>query len=277
MESRNFDIIEGGEYAKASAMLATSRGVALNEWSVQMQDHDTPNNNLIPYGYCHCGCGERTTILTFSHSKLGLVKGEPRRFIKGHHQRVERRQVTPSEIRVDASSNTAHVKLSQGRWATIDLDDLERVRDMRWFAYKSGHGNTFYARSNGRDSAGKPVAIHMHRLIMGDPHGMQVDHIDGDGLNNRRTNLRTATNQQNSWNDGKRSTNKSGYKGVSWKSRNKKWVAQIGAGGVKRHLGLFSSATEAARAYDAAAREEFGEFARLNFPLEDTTGKTGLK
>jgi hypothetical protein len=102
----------------------------------------------------------------------------------------------------------------------------------------------------------------MHRLIMAAPDGIGVDHINGDGLDNRRANLRLASQRDNSANMAVRASSATGFKGVSWKRRNRKWQAQIG----RTYLGIFASAEEAARAYDHAAREAWGEFAHLNFP-----------
>lgn len=106
----------------------------------------------------------------------------------------------------------------------------------------------------------------MHREIVGvmDSHAW-VDHIDRDTLNNRRGNLRQCTAAQNIANGGKRRHNSSGYRGVVWYKG--KWVAQIGHRRKLLYLGRFSTPEEAAIAYDAAARQLYGEFAGLNFPL----------
>jgi hypothetical protein len=121
----------------------------------------------------------------------------------------------------------------------------------------------------------------MHSLLTGWP---RVDHANGDGLDNRRQNLRQATQQQNMRNSRKYRGGSSRYKGVCWKIRNQRWLAQIyvseqDASGVptkrKLHLGTFTDQETAARAYDAAAREHFGEFACLNFPLPGERGALG--
>jgi hypothetical protein len=105
----------------------------------------------------------------------------------------------------------------------------------------------------------------MHRQIMQAPAGLDVDHINGDRLDNQRGNLRIATRQQNCWNTTKRKGNyTSPYKGVSW--RRGQWAAYITVSNRQRPLGKFADPIEAARAYDCAAREMFGEFAYLNFP-----------
>jgi hypothetical protein len=106
----------------------------------------------------------------------------------------------------------------------------------------------------------------MHRQILGAPPGQQVDHINGDTLDNRRVNLRLATHGQNQHNRGKYRNNKSGYKGVSWDKAAGKWRAQIKFNNKKYNLGRYHDPIEAALAYDAAAIRLHGAFARLNFP-----------
>jgi hypothetical protein len=104
----------------------------------------------------------------------------------------------------------------------------------------------------------------MHRFIMGDPIGIEVDHKKhGDTLNNRRSNLRLATKSQNGCNRGKQRNNTSGHKGVCWDSAKGKWRAEIKAGGKKFHLGRFRDKAEAAEAYKNAATKLHGEFTHL--------------
>lgn len=112
----------------------------------------------------------------------------------------------------------------------------------------------------------------MHRAIIDAPNGMVVDHINGDSLDNRRSNLRLATSQENNRNAkkaaGKMRVMSSQYKGLSRVKdglRSKKWRAMLAIDRKRIHLGHFNTEEEAARAYDAAAKEHFGEFARLNF------------
>ena len=104
----------------------------------------------------------------------------------------------------------------------------------------------------------------MHRVIMDAPKGMHVDHINGNGLDNRRENLRLCTNSQNHMNRKTHRDSSSKYKGVSWNKRNSKWQAYIGSGIKRKNLGYFASESDAAKAYDIKAKECFGEFARLN-------------
>lgn len=105
---------------------------------------------------------------------------------------------------------------------------------------------------------------YLHRLLL--PDAEFVDHINGNGLDNRRSNLRLCTRSENARNSRKPSNNSSGYKGVSWHKRTKKWRADIRNENRQRSLGSFDNALDAAHAYDRAARVMHGEFARLNFP-----------
>ncbi len=107
----------------------------------------------------------------------------------------------------------------------------------------------------------------MHQELVKVPDGMVVDHINHDGMDNRRANLRPATYSQNLYHRKNRSGAKySKYKGVSWKKHNRKWEARIGFEKKEIHLGYFRSEIDAARAYDRAAKKYHGEFASLNFP-----------
>lgn len=156
------------------------------------------------------------------------------------------------------------VSLTQGKVAIIDDDDLAIISKYKWHADKSR--NTFYARTNETVAPRKQKPIKMHRLIMNAKHQETIDHINGDGLDNRRENLRLVHPVQNSQNKRKPRNSKSKYKGVSH-SGPSFFRAVIKVGDRNRHIGCFSSEIEAAAAYDQAASHFFGEFARLNKAL----------
>lgn len=111
-----------------------------------------------------------------------------------------------------------------------------------------------------------PRHFAIQNLILKPSAGMVVDHINSNPHDNRRINLRECTPKQNSKNRQKRPDNKSGYIGVSWKTKNRKWVAQYVQGKTRKHIGLFDSAEEAAIARDNFVHIEYGGFAKLNFP-----------
>lgn len=162
--------------------------------------------------------------------------------------------------------------LTQGQFATVDDSDYALVSRFKWSAWK--HRRTYYAV--------RTICVHrkqqrvaMHRLIMGTPKCL-VDHINGNGLDNRRSNLRLATDSQNKWNMGKSSKGSTQYKGVHWRPRLKKFTCQISVNNRTRYLGLFQTAIAAALAYDKAAVVLRGEFARINFPALSTAPTTEI-
>lgn len=152
--------------------------------------------------------------------------------------------------------------LTKGYVAIVDDEDYEFVSQWKWSA--KVQKNTVYAFRKYRKD-GKQITISLHRQLMGNPPGMEVDHIDRDGLNNRRINLRLATHQQNAYNATPQK-NRSGYRGVTWYKPYKKWVVVLMKDGKKHHVGYFDNPEDGGRAYDKAARELHGEFATLNFP-----------
>lgn len=155
------------------------------------------------------------------------------------------------------------IPLTQGMSAIVDASDFALLSQFKWCAKTDWH--TWYAVRKERVSEGKFRLVYMHRFILGVEPGVQVDHCDGNGLNNIRANLRPVTSQQNNFNRAAKINNISGYKGVGWHKSSGKWQARIYLDGKPIYLGLFAAAEEAAIAYDTAARELHGEFARCNF------------
>jgi hypothetical protein len=160
-----------------------------------------------------------------------------------------------------------YIALTKGMFALVDACDYERLNQYRWFAMKGD--NTYYAIRNSPQGA-----ILMHREIMHAPKGVPVDHIDHNGLDNRRGNLRLCTVGQNNCNQGPHRRGSSRFRGVSWQKNARKWAATICYQGVHYYLGLFEDEVEAARARDRKAIELHGAFAWLNFPQE-YPGKPG--
>jgi hypothetical protein len=149
------------------------------------------------------------------------------------------------------------IPLSQGKRALVDDADYEYLSQWKWC-----FGAGYAVRT---DRTGREKSVRMHLVIMNAPQGMEVDHRDGNGLNNQRHNLRLCTSTQNKHNRRPFKNNPTGYKGV-YLFQGKYWRAKIAINKKQIHLGQFKTAIEAARAYDAAARKYFGEFAWLNFP-----------
>ena len=160
-----------------------------------------------------------------------------------------------------------------GKNAIVDDEDAHLAKFV-WWGAKSRDG-VWYARRDERRAPLKPLRFHLHREVLGvtDPL-VFVDHRNGDGLDCRRANLRPATRAENSRNQTKRAAATSKFKGVSWVKRTKAWFVSIGwrenGRQISKYVGYYKDEVEAARAYDEAARREFGEFARLNFPNQES-------
>lgn len=151
------------------------------------------------------------------------------------------------------------IPLTQGKVALINTEDYDYLNQFKWCAMYNGYA--WYAVRN-IPKNGKQTTIRMHREILKTPQDMDTDHINMNGLDNRRNNLRICTRSQNYMNRGKYKDNISGYKGVYW--YNKKWVAQIKVNAKQIYLGRFKDKEQAAEAYNKAAKKYHGEFARLN-------------
>lgn len=175
-----------------------------------------------------------------------------------------------TEVRI-LQDGTAAIPLTRGRVTVIDAQDAD-LGAVLWYAHPSGCGNFYAARQVPNGNGQRFVCL--HRVILARALGRslrpgeEVDHADGDTLNNRRANLRPASHAQNAHNRRVPVTNSSGYKGVHSHRLSNKWRARIMHNGQPHFLGLFDSPTAAARAYDAAARALFGEYARVNFPYD---------
>jgi len=145
----------------------------------------------------------------------------------------------------------------------IDQEDETRVNQYCWYAAKKKADNTYYVVSTTAEH------ILLHRMLVNATGSVEVDHENGNGLDNRKENLRIATRLQNARNrrktlivGGRKATSQ--YKGVMW--RGGKWVATIWYDGKSRHLGVYDSEIDAAMAYDAASEKHHGRFGRKNFP-----------
>lgn len=160
----------------------------------------------------------------------------------------------------------AEIIAISGETIILDDADLDDLAQHRWFIQRTKRANTTYAMARITMPDGKRITKGIHRIIMGDPAGMQIDHINGNGLDNRRTNLRIVTRQQNLQNQKSRG-GASPYRGVSASAE--KWMACLTHNYQRIYLGTFTTDVEAAQAYDAKARELFGEYAALNFPAGD--------
>jgi hypothetical protein len=164
------------------------------------------------------------------------------------------------------------IPLTKGLFAIVDPDDYHRLVNFNWHANKSAH--THYAvrylpkgnvvsLSNRR----KNKVEYMHHLIIDIPEGLFCDHINHNGLDNRKANLRPATLAQNIRHRRKfKSPSRSKYKGLTWRKKEKAWHVRIYTNGKRIFIGSFKDEFAAAHAYDSAAKHYYGDFATLNFP-----------
>lgn len=154
------------------------------------------------------------------------------------------------------------IPLTQNKFALVDNEDYEYINQWKWY-----HNGRYAARGKYyKKICGKPTSriIFMHRIINKTPDDMRTDHINGEKLDNRKSNLRPCSNSENSMNKISQKNSSSKFKGVSRHRINKKWQTHIKINGKGKYLGCFTSEKQAAQAYNVAAKELFGEFAKLN-------------
>ena len=162
--------------------------------------------------------------------------------------------------------DVAYVPLSRGYETIIDAEDVRLICSDNWCVtgpgLQTGDGGCIYAMRIDTTS-GKRVSLRLHRVIMNAPDNLQVDHINGNGLDNRKSNLRLVTHTQNMLNQRKAKDNTSGYKGVHWNKTRGRWQATIQANGKAKYLGLFDDPAEAHEAYVAASQKFHGPYGRI--------------
>lgn len=146
-----------------------------------------------------------------------------------------------------------------GKYMLIDDEDYHLVSSFSWHLRPDGYAS---ARVHGSYPKGKSILA--HKLIMPESSDHQVDHINGNGIDNQKSNLRLVTHQQNQWNQ-KKTSGSSKYKGICWDNERQKWLTQIGFNNKNIYIGRFETEHHAAMAYDISAKELFGEFSSLNF------------
>lgn len=161
------------------------------------------------------------------------------------------------KIEIPIGPSIALVPLTKGQHAIIEIADIPLIENFSWMARFDPKLGVFYANSYSH----RRMSI-LHRVILGAPSDKEVDHKNGEPLDNRRSNLRLSTRHQNSMNHKINKNNTSGFKGVSWHSQARKWRAYIALNYRQIGLGLFNCPKEAHAAYMAAAQKHCGEFAR---------------
>ena len=157
--------------------------------------------------------------------------------------------------------DVAYIPLTRGYEAIIDADDAPLIESFNWHADVRRH--TVYGRRSIILPSGKQTTKLLHQYILVAPDGFEVDHISGDGLDNRRVNLRLATRSQNQHNQRLNRSNTSGFKGVQLHKLTGRWMAMIKNGGKRKYLGCFGSPEQAHEAYRKASEEIHGPYGRL--------------
>lgn len=183
---------------------------------------------------------------------LGSIKSELKTLSSRENGKKGGRPRKPMEI-----------PLTRGMVALVDKEDYEKLSKHKWQAVKSTGGRDRFYVTRSITINGKRQAVRMHRSIMNAPQGMDVDHIDGNVLNNTRKNLRICTHSQNLMNRGVDGNNTSGFKGVSFNKQTNRWRARIKINGSTKHLGYFSTAIEAYKAYCDACVNHHAEYANV--------------
>ena len=169
------------------------------------------------------------------------------------------RDIVPAYIVQALADGAKLIPLTRDKFAIVDAEDYGRLNQYKWHVNISYRGE-YAVRCSGLKK------IKMHRLLLNAPPGRLVDHRDGNGLNNRKANLRLCTHKENARNARPSKGGSSRYKGVCWHKATKKFDARIEVDGKRYSLGRFDDEIEAAVVYDIKAMELFGEFAYLNFP-----------
>jgi hypothetical protein len=220
---------------------------------------------LVPYGYCHCGCGEKSKLAPRSNTSIGWVVGFPTKFLWGHAHRSERIDFSDTQpFKIDGTYCKL-LSLTNGIFAIIDAADYYMLSRMSWFARKTKDGH-FYAGTGIRIRPGKngTTTYSLQQFLLGLPMGSksQGDHRNGVTLDYRRKNLRIVNKFQNGQNHGGHRTNTSGRTGVSWDKRAQAYHVAIRINGKQKNLGNSKSFEDACRVREEAEKKYHGEFAR---------------
>lgn len=153
-----------------------------------------------------------------------------------------------------------YIELTQGKRAKVDDEDFEELSKYKWY-YKDAKGGGYAVRNSDYIKGQPRTTIRMQRQILGTPEGFETDHINGDKLDNRRSNLRIVTKSQNQWNR-KKQKGSSQFKGVSLNKQTGKYHVSLQMNGKKIWLGYYASEVEAGKAYEDGIAKFFGKFGR---------------
>jgi len=172
--------------------------------------------------------------------------------------RCRRGSPEPSVSNQTSPASFCFIPLTQGKFAIVDAEDYVKLSKYNWRCH-IGHLTYYAIRGNGKNR------IFMHTQIKPPPEGMEIDHVNGKGYDNRKINIRHCTRNQNMQNRHKRARGTSYYKGIYLEKNTNRWRAQIIVNGKRYRLGRYNSEIDAAKAYDKKAKELLGKYACTNF------------
>lgn len=212
-------------------------------------------NCTIPLGYCHCKCGEKTGIAEKAYIRWGKKKGDFFKYARGHHGDGAALPREPKYQGFIDGIPVIYIPMPRGASSIIDAEDESRVEGL-WYDHKGYAARTITLPS------GKRRRILMQHLILGHISGLELDHINGNRRDNRKINLRFATEAQNGKNRGINCNNTSGVSGVGWRKDLGVWESRIGVNWIRINLGHFKLFEDAVAARKQAEQEYYKEFAR---------------
>ena len=212
---------------------------------------------------CECSCPNKTIV---SVMRSNLVSGRSKSC--GCLQKesniksgLSRRKINPIE---DCGDYIKIFFFNKGHgYCMVDKEDYWKVKDYCWSRLQTRTKGLYYTKANSRGNF-KMQSVRMHRILFPTEEGFIPEHKDGNGLNNRKSNLRPATNSQNNMNQRLHSNNTSGHKGVWYDNDRNKWVAEIKYNGVKYFIGRFNSIEHAIKARKSKEEELCSEFSYDN-------------
>lgn len=229
-------------------------------------------NCQIAYGLCHCTCGEKAPVSDTTRPGFGWIKGEPKRFVFGHRNRlpfvinkVHKPRTRRSEIVQPKDPSMRYIPLTRGLVSVVDAREFERISQsgLNYYSKKSSTEGCFYAGRTVREEGGRVRTLFLHQEVLPPVDGLVVDHINGDMLDNRRCNLRLVTHQQNAWNRHRHIFNATGFRGVK-KLKNGRYAARITIDGRLVAIGYYDTPEEAHAAYLEKELEVRGGFIDTN-------------
>lgn len=225
----------------------------------QAEDYVCPDGRYNAQWLCECNCDEHTRIvIRGSHLKRGHTQscGCIRKEKATEYNKLIRKKTNKYKLNLEDEHGLYGIGYcyNTGKEFYFDMDDYDKIKDYRWSEYKRSNKNYSSVRAYNKDTG---ATIFIHHIISGKYH----DHADRNTFNNRKYNLRQATAQENARNVSISKNNKSGFIGVSWNERYRKWESYIGMNDHKTHLGKFNDKEDAIRARLEAEAKYFGEFA----------------